>query len=535
MKQRIFDNVFEYTAEDLVEHIKKGTFSFEELVNETIGELDHEKRLSIQNLLQSGEDNDWRKVCQNNTITSYRSYLDIYQNGKYRNEARAKIEELEVLELLKDEEQAWGQACQENSKNAFILYNNKYPNGKYHTIANKKIEEFTKGELFDDSTALLISEIENIYTTKHKYNDHRIPLLDTIKSYFIDKKITKQDFLNIIQKDNNLLDIEIIKTLLSEGFIASSDLLNIGIDRFFVRELLSYTASKTHSYPRSEVPEKREDGVTEVYFWGIPASGKTCALGAILSTAKNEVRNMHMHQTSKAYGYMHELAESFITYNTADVCVLPSGTPVGTIHEMKFTLTDDKDKQHPIICYDLAGELFTCIYVSQAEKDKLTQEQEITLDKLKSLLAPGKNRNIHFFVIEYGAEKKLYNGRSQGLYLESAATFIMEQNIFDKSTDGVYLLITKTDKIVGVSNIVEHLAGYIKKYYKGFHNNLKNICKQYSINDGDVNIIPFTMGKVCFQSFCRFNPERAKKVVEVLMDRSVIKKNGNWFTDILKQ
>ncbi|KAA6345151.1 hypothetical protein EZS27_007265 [termite gut metagenome] len=535
MKQRIFDNVFEYTPEELVDHIKKGTFSFEELVSETIGELEREKKTSIQNLLQNGEDRDWQKACENNTIDCYREYLDIYQNGKYRDEARTKIGELEDLELLKGEEQAWEQACQENSKNAFILYNNKYPNGKYNTTANKKIEEFTKGELFDDSTELLISEIENVYTNKNKYNDHRIVLLNTIKSYFINQKISKHDFLNIIRKDNNLLEIEIIKTLLSEGFITSGDLLEIGIDKFFVRELLSYTASNSHSYPRSEVPEKREDGVTEVYFWGIPASGKTCALGAILSTAKNEARNMHMHQDSKAYGYMYELAESFITNNTTDVCVLPSGTPVGTIHEMKFTLTDNKDKQHPIICYDLAGELFTCIYVSQAEKDKLTQEQEVTLNKLKSLLAPGKNRNIHFFVIEYGAEKKMYNGRSQRLYLEAAATFIKEQNIFDKSTDGVYLLITKTDKIVGENNIVEHLTGYIKKHYKGFYNNLKDICKQYSINDGDVNIIPFTMGEVCFQSFCRFNPERAKKVVKVIMDRSVIKKKGNWFTDILKQ
>lgn len=51
----------------------------------------------------------------------------------------------------------------------------------------------------------------------------------------------------------------------------------------------------------SSLPDSIPDEFTEVYFWGIPASGKTCALGGILSAAKEYAENIQYDIESKAY------------------------------------------------------------------------------------------------------------------------------------------------------------------------------------------------------------------------------------------
>lgn len=49
---------------------------------------------------------------------------------------------------------------------------------------------------------------------------------------------------------------------------------------------------------------------------------------------------------------------------------------------------------------------------------------------------------IHFFV-EYGAEKRLFNGLPQAEYLNSAAARLNNMGLFDSNTDAIYVLISK--------------------------------------------------------------------------------------------
>ena len=68
MKQKILDNVSEYSARQLVEYIRTGVVTFDELIQDTDGEFSVEKRREVKQLLESGDIDEWNKVKRLRTV-----------------------------------------------------------------------------------------------------------------------------------------------------------------------------------------------------------------------------------------------------------------------------------------------------------------------------------------------------------------------------------------------------------------------------------------------------------------------------------
>jgi hypothetical protein len=212
------------------------------------------------------------------------------------------------------------------------------------------------------------------------------------------------------------------------------------------------------------------------------------------------------------------------------VGTLPPGNPVSATYEMGFILEDDKKRFHPITCIDLPGELVEAMYCFDSglfmEDDKLR-----ALTTLTNILVDNKtkNRKMHFFVIEYGAEDKEYKGLTQSTYLAATAAYIKRTGIFKKDTDGIFLLITKVDKANAKGKeLQEKLKAYISEHYQGFYNTMESICRENEINGGKVEIQPFTLGNVCFQSYCKFKDGSAQAVVKTILDWSYSYSTSRW-------
>ena len=206
---------------------------------------------------------------------------------------------------------------------------------------------------------------------------------------------------------------------------------------------------------------------------------------------------------------------------------------------MGFNLEDQEKKVHPITCIDLAGELVRCMYKKDAGEPLSDQQLEV-LQTLTDIMIDNRtqNRKLHFFVIEYGAEDRQYEGLPQQDYLQAAVQYIQRTGIFKKDTDGLYLLISKVDKAKAHGKeLSEKLKDYIHENYQGFYNGLKKICRDNEINGGEVEIIPFTLGEVCFQNYCKFKDQAAAKVVNKIIERTYGYKPGKMkrFMDALKK
>jgi len=263
-------------------------------------------------------------------------------------------------------------------------------------------------------------------------------------------------------------------------------------------------------------PANIPKGFTEVYFWGIPNSGKTCALSTILNTANKK----GYMQTGEGAGlkYMHVLKN---LYRTDDnIGYLLESSPDRTQY-LPFTLKRDNEKYaRSVSLIELSGEVFDCFLKKNIGEDLGALDG--VFQTLNNYLT-NENRKIHFFFIDYDPTSIALDNYTQSDYLEEASKYFTKHKIFSKSTDSIYVVITKSDLIEGYGTDNKLLAQNINKYldenFKAFDNYLKKLCKDESINGGEYDIIPFSIGTVYCKRICKINRKPAEIIINLLFDR----------------
>ena len=519
-KQSILDDVQQYSAQQLAQYIQEGIVTFRELCDETYGEFSNTARKAVQEILRKTVEDAWQKAVDTNTIEAYKNFMRTYPDSPHVAEAQVRLQNINNPQTPPPPpafEDPW-EAVDKNSIDALSAYLSQYPDSEHAREARKLITRLF-GPVDSDMVRALVNRITAINTDR-TVTDKDTLIYDTVTDYIDRKRISTTEFLSIIRDDNNMLRASIIQKLIEEGYITYTDLYALGIDQRFIQHLAAGSSRVPFSEPRRI--ESINKVSTEIYFWGIPSSGKSCALGAILSVANNGriARSMKQDNDCQGYGYMTRLSQLF--HSDGTVCTLPEGTSIYSTYEMGFDLVDSEGKVHPITCIDLAGELGRCMYKSDAGEDMSDDEVE-ALDTLTRILIDNRSRNrkIHFFVLEYGGEKRLYEGLDQRAYLDGALRYIERTGIFKSDTDAIYLMFTKVDKagVLG-SELRDVLTKYTEDNYLGFYQGLEQICKDFEINGGTVNRIPFTLGQVCFQDFCLFEGDAAGNIVNQILKRT---------------
>lgn len=527
-KSAILNNVTEYSPEDLASYIQQGFVTLDELVNNTDGEFTAKMQLGVEKLLAGSEDEDFKKVMESASIADLQDFLNKYPMGtvahldavRERKHVLEKIPASEpIVEESNGEEEEWFSIKNAGDIKLLEAFKEKYPNTSHLFELNKLITAEKNKEHSRKKSPIILKSMINKANSAEDVSKIIQVLLEN-------KTITIGMLLELIRQDHNLLSSAACNDIISRGILNRNDLSKCGIDNGFINKML--TNARSQNFEPARPLQTIAEPCTEVYFWGIPFSGKTCALGAILSAAKNGLaaRSMIPDNSCQGFGYMNRLSTIF---SPGRICRLPGGTPVTSTYEMRFDLEDQEHKIHHVACIDLAGELFTCMFMKDAG-EQMRDDQKQALETLHIILLENRsnNRKIHFFVIEYGAEKRIYNGLPQAEYLNSAAAHLNSIGLFDSNTDAIYVLISKVDNASYEGSLEEHLLKYMTKNYLGFYNNLLLICKEHGINKGRVKIVPFSIGNVCFKDYCQFDATSATKMVDLLVRYSCFEKQGFW-------
>lgn len=509
MHDDILDNLNKYTAEQLANYIRENVITLDELRKEGLAA---DVRHKIEELLKTvPEEDDWKHACDLNTEEAYKDYLKNYPEGNHRPEARRKMKDLnKVVETVQmsdnDDELVYSQV-DKNSIEALDDFIRNNPKNKFRIDARRRKNELARKNK--------LSGIERIRRVILKSDPYAIP--DEIENLILNQEATEDDVIEIFRNDHNVLPVEVVKKL--DGVIDFRALSEAGIGEAFIDQLeedyLPQSKLDTDVVPLERIP----DGFTEIYFWGVPSSGKTCAVGSIMSTMTSGqgVKSVMPYTDSQGSKYMMPLASSF---REGKVCFLPERTKVEETFEMRYQITDDNDKEHGLAFIDLSGELFECMHRSRAN-DRLSEKQSQALSVLKNILVDNRSKNpkIHFFIIEYGAENEKYSGLSQNELLLSCLNYLDDKSILKDNTIGAYIIITKADK-AGDANIGE----YVDKHYNGFYTGLKQRMKKWGINTrkgkAEVKRFPFSIGDVCFQKWCIYDPEWTQYIIEEIKNRS---------------
>jgi len=345
---------------------------------------------------------------------------------------------------------------------------------------------------------------------------------------------TKEQILKIIKNDYNHYTAFEVKKFLEDGLILEAELLNaVEGDAEIVEAIKKYNSPVLENNT-NQTPDKIEDYCTEIYFWGLTSAGKTWALSGILNTIFHEGhlklygKNDREQCISSDYlnGLLNVIKEKPINY-------LPSKTTNDTLRYMNFKLLKDGEERK-VAFIDLCGDVVKAIAKENYEKNHtdFLKQRELVYKLLNNT-----NRKMHFFFIDYTRGDEI-DGK-QGVHFNQLGAIFNSKKYFKKTTDYIYIVITKADMIDENENLRHNKAiKYFNHYHKNFRNNIGKICQENEINFGndskkgdysflDDYILDFSMGEVLFLRMCRFNKKSSLKIVDILQDK-VQKERSGW-------
>ncbi len=496
MKEKILQNCQRVGAQQLLQFVANGTVTLEELND---AGLQPEKAKYIQDNLAALENALYQKAVELNSIKACDEYLKTYPFGLHAEDVR------NIKMAIEDG--PWVQTLQMNTREAYEGYAREYP-GKHTAEINVKLEELKEDEVWIASCAKDSTESYQLYLNRYpngKYVDEAQGRITQV-SY----REQAADVIRKLRENANAFSAQQIQDFVNRGAISWDELANVfGTEKMGAIRAFVQPAELPDSLP----PDELQKNTTEVYFWGTPSSGKTCALGALISRMGS--KGILEKLNCGGYNYMVRLSNIF---GQEEICTFPDSTSIGSIQEMMISLKDEKRKSHRLTMIDLAGELFRSVYFKRHNL-MLDEAKEETLNKTIGYLKDNHNKKIHFFVVEYGAHDKEWEGLTMKDYLDDMVGFLKEHEIFRKSTVGVYVLVTKCDMIHASRDERPKAAyDYICEKMPSFWNVLQDTCSNAGVRD--LSVLSYSVGDVFAQKLCRFDPTDTEKVINRLISKT---------------
>lgn len=308
---------------------------------------------------------------------------------------------------------------------------------------------------------------------------------------------------------------EEIKGLINKRTITFDDILNAGISSKTVNALKYYCSTEkiTKSYTVDDLPPM-EEGRTDVYFVGLPGSGKSTMIAGLLNVA---------HKTGILLpDPYHAAGVTFQTNLIQDLNkgVLPERTRSGSYNYIAASLNDANNKRHPLNVVDVPGELYNRIQ-DNAEVDKFLT------------YINNNNKKILIFVID---SLEHDNNNSISAY-DQSVVFPNILQMFNKSgvleqTDAIYLVVNKYDAIKESKYPYDDRPNgdialeFLNDDFLG----LKNNCiaaRADTKNSIKIKVIPFSIGSLSYGSILNtLDKEFAKTILNQIMKDSFIVSGG---------
>lgn len=536
-KEKILRGCNGIPVQSLLRYINQGEVTLPELRQ---AGLASEKARALIQMRRDMEKAAWDAACEQGTAEAYQLYLQQYPSGAHSEEANN--------ELVAYDEQAWLGAQAGMSEETLKAYLANFPEGLHAQECADLLADLPWLEAKQRNTLQSYKDYQAAHPDKHQvevtaaisdlsddldwqaacsaattvayqgYLDtHQSGRHTAEASQRVAAAAHREEFLDKLRADRNAYGAKEIQQMVENNGASWNDIASV-FGQTEADSIRQY--ARPADLPSSMPPPALDKNSTEVYFWGTPSSGKTCALGSIVSSVRSQ--GIYSPQKCAGFDYMTRLSNIF---DQAGYCVFPESTAIGNIQEMRMTLKDGKQRDHHVTLIDLAGELFRSAYFKQNNLF-LQADAEQTLDTALAYLNDGSNKKIHFFVVEYGAHGKQWEGLRMADYLDNMVLYLRDQGVFRKSTVGVYVLVTKCDKIpCAPEERPQKAYEYVTQTLLSFYNTLQDVCKRAGVDD--LTVLSFSVGEVFAQNLCAFDGTDTNKVVNKLLMKTPAS-SGKW-------
>lgn len=553
------------TIEDLSDYIKK--------VNQGIFSNAHlaEAKTKLRELAATQEDNEWRAVRASDDLNDVMAFIAKIKDGVYSDNYLRDA-------LVKAEFMDWTIA--KNSHDSMVLngYLQKCNTGFYPVShaseAKDLIEEWESGSIIADWNQILSEpdvdkRMAALESFVFRYNTN--PSQTAIKyvekagseeTRLKDEKIARKDWIDATQTDDILGYVEFItkhpycdyreeadrrieskkSDLLSDmkrfpfkysrddmyKYISSNTLTwndlvensHVLTDKAFshIREYPTLL-SEQGALPVSKIlnPESA-DGNTDVYFFGVPGSGKSCVLAGLM--AQNGELGFSFDPKGQGGGGNYAIS----LRNFAKRSMLPPKTDDLYIQVIDAEINDQSKRQYNISIIEMAGER-TAAFAALDNSEDLSD-----LGPGAEQLLSNNNNKVIFFVIDPTNEKNIkMSDDSDQWFMQSdvlncISSLLMKNKALLKKIVGIHVILTKSDTLGEyVDSTILHDV-LTEQGYSAVLMDLQKICKQYNINRQtgfEVGIYPFCVGRFMPGNVYTYDGTDSLKILRVIQENCV--------------
>jgi hypothetical protein len=330
--------------------------------------------------------------------------------------------------------------------------------------------------------------------------DNRKSLLD-IKSDVINGKITLE------QMSDNLPDTRLTQEIVNKI-------------KYFIQNKKSVEFYLWNNLPPL-LPNR-----TDIYFFGQPASGKSCILANMFSYINK--KGLIIENTHSLIGthYKNTIQHEY------DLGFLPERTDASSdgVNYIPFELLDPENlkDQHPLNFIEMSGELFDNASMGGVSDNNLNAKNYLN----------NSNRKLLFFVVDYDHHvQDLINpdgNTPQGSKMLNVLALLDQFGTF-KHTDGIYLLVSKADLFPYGVDSTEFASDFLHENYMAFIRNCINIKQKYK-GEFQITIYPYSIGNLSLKSSFVYEPDDnwASKIVEEIVSKSFYNKPNRGWLSFLK-
>ena len=346
-------------------------------------------------------------------------------------------------------------------------------------------------------------------------NETFTPIMDPSQNNGFSEIQSKESILEDVR--NNIALIADLQEALNRRVINSNDLANLGFSYEFIDRLQQYEPQSA-IYPKfSDLPPIREDS-SDIYFLGMPGSGKSTMLAALFSYC-NEIGVMgNIVDNQFGNKYRNQLvlgmAQGF----------LPNSTPTEFINFIPVDMQyHGQTNSQQLNFIDMAGEKFRSV-ANEGIQEFAAYKNYLNNNNPKCLI----------FVMDFFENNKV-EALKQDQNLQQVLALLEKFGILKKA-EAVYLVVTKAD-LFPSANKQEYADQYISSKYRNFLNACMKAKKTYKFV---LKSFPYSIGPAkfsyiledCNQETNSNLVEYPKLLLEQLENDMAYKKGnrlGSWF------
>jgi hypothetical protein len=261
-----------------------------------------------------------------------------------------------------------------------------------------------------------------------------------------------------------------------------------------------------------------EEGRTDIYFIGVPGSGKSTMLSGILHNAhKNGILLPDPYNQAGSL-FQDQLIDDL------NKGVLPQATASGSYNYVALSIMGNDQQRHPFNIVEVPGENYVQIY-NQGDVDGFLSYIQ------------NRNKKILIFVIDSLSHNSGYvesiDQIDQSLVYVNILQLFQQYGVLNH-TDAVYLVANKFDAIKesryennGKSD-AENAADFIQQEFLSLINNCKSI-RDDSKNKFKIRILPYSIGSVAFESILEsYDNSFSSNLLSHVIADSFVVKGGKW-------